>query len=303
VPKLEPIHVMWVTTAPDPFTTLALSTLAIDSDIRVSQGAPNSWPPKQKMDVVIFDNWLPNEWPKDIPVVVLNPTKTLGPVQVARIKGEGLPVEDIRAANSSHPLLYGVATGRVSLTQTAVIESNGALQPLWVGSQGPILMAGEAGGQRVSVMAFSPQKSEQLPLMASYPLLIGNAIYWAAEKSISAARGLNHKTGDLISITGSEIRWQGVDEENETTVSVANRLVELDQIGLWQTDDGDRGSAALLSPVESTLTISGDKPMKRVQDAARSSSWLRGDLAPLLMWCVLGLLVLESWMYHRYVAY
>ncbi|MBN2475531.1 MAG: BatA and WFA domain-containing protein [Pirellulales bacterium] len=303
VPRLRPVQVLWISESPDPFTELALSSLGIEGDLEVLQGPPSAWPPKDAVDVVVFDHWAPPEWPTDVPVIGVDPPGPLGPVRAVRIGSGGLPLENLRAPSRDHPVLYGVATGRVAVTQTAVVEAGGPLESLWIGPQGPLLLAGEIRGQRIVVMAFSPQHSEQLPLMASYPLLIGNAIYWAAAHELESAQGMNRRTGELVKLEGKHLIWQdsrGRDAA-EGTVALQGGAAELDRIGPWRTDAGQSGSASLLS-VRDTLIPA------RPQDASagddeQAESPLQGDLAPLLLWGVLALLVVESWLYHRYVAY
>ena len=167
-----------------------------------------------------------------------------------------------------------------------------------------MLLAGELRGQRVVVMGFSPQHSEQLPFMASYPLLIGNAIYWAAETELESARGMNRRTGQLVELRGKTLTW--LDPANQqaakTTEKLAGRSVELDRIGLWRTEAGERGSAALLS-VEETQIPAQQKDAPAARNAQDTASWFRGDLAPVLLWGVLALFVVESWLFHRYIAY
>ena len=34
-----------------------------------------------------------------------------------------------------------------------------------------------------------------------------------------------------------------------------------------------------------------------------AGSLFRGDLLPFLLWGVLGLFMIESWLFHRYIAY
>lgn len=318
VPKLRSIRVLWITESPDPFTELALSSLGADSDVQVLQGGPSAWPPKGEFapDVTLFDGWLPGEWPTQTPAIVLNPGRSVGPLKAVKIDG-GLPLDSVRAPLDSHPVLYGVANDRVAVTQTATLAADGTLQPLWLGSHGPVLLAGESGGQRVIVMGFSPQQSEQLPLMASYPLLIGNAIYWSAEKSFASTTGLNHRTGDLVRLAGRRITWRGSPGERETIVELPGapgRHFELDRLGLWETDAekdsgekdasktdaGELGSAALLSVAETVLP--GDDEAAAAP-AMPAGPWLRGDLLPGLLWLLLLILVGESWLYHRYLVY
>ena len=246
----------------------------------------------------------------------MDPPRASGPVRAVRLESGGLPLTAIRPADERHPVLYGVATTRVALTQTAVLESDGPLEPLWVGPSGPVLAAGDVRGQRIVVMAFAPGRSERLPLMASFPLLIGNAIYWsaAAEAGGTPADTLNHRTGELVACSGGTITWSvpGPVETHESTAALRGRLVELDRVGLWRTEGGEEGSAALLSSAETSLAAraepppSAERPRRAadqpVPDEARSS-FLRGDMTPLLMWAILAVLLAESWLFHRKAVY
>ena len=304
IPRLRPVSVLWISESPDPFTELALSSLGADGDLEVLQGLPKTWPPKEPADVTIFDGWLPEKWPAGGSVIAINPPGSLGPIQAMPLKGAGLPLDTLRAPGQGHPVLYGVATGRIALTQTAVVEADGPLESLLVGSAGPVLLAGEARGQRIVVLPFDPQTSERLPLMYSYPLLVGNAIYWAAENRLESARGMNLETGELIELQGRRLTWQDPDvEESAPAVELTGRAAELDRIGLWETDADERGSAALLS-VTDTLLPARAEDAQNTEDANHAAASLfRGDLAPVLLWGVLVLLIVESWLYHRYLAY
>ena len=220
----------------------------------------------------------------------------------ARLSGEGLPLEGLRAVDRGHPLLYGVASGRVALMQTAVVEAAGQLESIWIGAHGPVLLAGESQGQRVVVLAFSPQKSPQLPLLASYPMLVGNALYWTAAEQLEQWRGRNRRTGELAPLEGASLVWREVENPAvaQPPVALGGSWTELDRIGLWETDKGESGAAALLSPDE-TLLAAADVAGAE-QGAVAPSVW-RGDLSPVLLWVIFGVLLGESWLYHRLLAY
>jgi hypothetical protein len=303
-PPSKPARVLWISESPDPFTELALASLGVDGDLDVLQGSPSTWPPEEPVDVVIFDDWLPTEWPQDAAVIVINPPGSLGPLQAVRIRGDGVPIENIRTISDGHPVLYGVASGRVALTQTAIIETGGVLDSIWVGPQGPVLQAGEVRGQRLVVMGFSPQRSQRLPFLASCPLLIGNAIYWAAESDLKAALGMNGRTGEIVPLKGTTLIWEPVDagDEAETSVKLEGHSAELDRVGLWRSDDGQLGSASLLS-VADTVISAQPEDLEAGADMETTESLFRGDLLPFLLWGVLGLLMIESWLFHRHIAY
>ena len=78
-----------------------------------------------------------------------------------------------------------------------------------------------------------------------------------------------------------------------------NGWSSLERIGLWKTDGGDSGSAALLSARETLLpagAAAADQATARVR-------WLRGDLSVPLLWMVLGILLVESWLFHRHAVH
>ncbi len=299
VPAPRPLRVLWISRSPGPFTRLALTAVAEKRKVRVFQGGPASWPSKEPADVVIFDGWLPKTWPTEPSVVVIDPPGPAGPVRAVRLEGGGLPLASVRPTDGRHPVLYGVASARVALTQTAVVEAEGPLEPLWVGPSGPLLLAGEVRGQRLVVMAFAPRRSERLPLMASYPLLVGNAIYWSGRPKVKTQSGDSYKTGELLALEGEKLTWTRPGASPET-VALAGRWTELDRQGLWETDAGKTGSAALLSVRETALTAApAGGEADRPGGPSPSASLLRGDLTWLFLWAVLALLLTESWLYHR----
>jgi hypothetical protein len=305
IPELDPVRVLWIAPEPRPFTELALAALGADEEIAIFRGGPDVWPASGGVDVVIFEGWLPDEWPTDIPVIVIDPPGSAGPFAARPIEGYGLPVEGVRASEERHPLLYGVATARVALTQTSVLES-AALEPVWVGVSGPLMIAGEAAAQRVVVMGFDPGRSERLPLMASFPLLMGNAIYWCASGRDESAAGAARRTGELARLEGNSIEWTtpGATEQGKT-FPLEGRWTELDRAGLWRTDAGEFGSAALLSARETLVPSSEDSA--RTDDASPAPGAapgpFSGDMAPALLWLALAVLAAEAWLFHRKAVY
>ncbi|MHC4251768.1 MAG: hypothetical protein ACYS9X_21830, partial [Planctomycetota bacterium] len=304
IPELDPVRVLWIAPEPKPFTELALAALGADEEIAIFRGGPEVWPPADPVDVVIFEGWLPDEWPTDIPAIVIDPPGPAGPFAARRIEGDGLPVEGVRASEERHPLLYGVATARVAVTQTSVLEA-AALEPVWVGVSGPLVIAGEAAAQRVVVMGFDPGRSERLPLMASYPLLMGNAIYWCASERGESAAGAARRTGELLALEGRSIRWTvpSPGGAREETLALEGRWTELERVGLWRTDADEFGSAALLSVRETLVPSTGAADAETSPVAGGTSGPLSGDLAPALLWLALAVLAAEAWLFHRRAVY
>jgi hypothetical protein len=163
----------------------------------------------------------------------------------------------------------------------------------------PILAAGEISGQRLVVSAFSPSRSEQLALLPAFPLLLGNALYWCAESTDAVSELRPQRPGDLLTETGliQWIEWDG-NQFTETTHEASNGLFAIEQIGAWQSSN-HRGTSILASATETDLpSLNEDSPapaaLPNIKATAGVSDW------PLaLLWLVLLLLILESWLFHR----
>ncbi len=294
IPEARPVRVLWIAPEPDPFTELALASLAGSGDVEVMQGGPADWPPHDPVDVAVLDGWLPEAWPEGTALVVIDPPRALGPIRAVRLAGDGVPLDGVRAVEERHPLLFGVATARVALRQTAVLAADGPLDPIWVGPAGPVLAAGEVRGQRVAVFGFVASRSERLPLLASFPLLVGNAVYWAAQPRAEALGSRHVETGELIAVEGSGVIWTRA-AANET-VPLRGRWLEADRIGLWRTDAGTEGSASLLSARE---TLLAGAPAE-AGAAGAGAGLLQGEWTVFFLWVVFAVLALEAWLCHRH---
>ncbi len=303
LPKTRPLVVARVAATPDPFVELALASLVEAGRIELLKVAPAAWPLPDKPDVYVFDQWLPAEWLADRPAILLDPPAATKPLPLRRLAGAGLPHAGVRAAAPEHPVLFRVAAGRVALTQTAVLELGGTLEPLWMAGGEPVLAAGERDGQRLVVAAFSASRSEQLALLPAFPLLLGNALYWCAEGSAALAGLATQRPGDLLEDEGLRrwLEWDG-SRFMETTEVLEGGVTRLGRLGAWEAADGRTGVSALVSAAVTDL------PARGVVEAAEApppvaGAWAATGLPQLLIWAVLGLLLLESWLFHRKAVY
>ena len=305
LPAPRPLVVAWFSAKPDPFTELALKSFAADGELDVFAAAPSNWPPARQPDVAIFDGWLPDPWPADIPALVINPVGSSGPVRTAALP-QPVPRDVIRSTDDEHPVLFRVSTSRVALTQTAVVNASGPLQPLWLAEDQAVLLAGEHNGQRIVVLPFAASLSEQLPLTPSFPVLLGNSIFWCAEKSREARSPRLFRTGTLIETGGTSLEWRELEArklKDPVRIPADAGMTELGHIGLWRTLDGIReGSSLLLSRHETNLAPA--KPLEPSGGAPHPAARfaLRGELTWLFLWIVALTLVLESWLFHRHAV-
>jgi len=312
LPEARPIRVAWVTEGGDPFTQLALAAIQESGQLEVFQVPPKSWPMpdgpdgRPPFEVVIFDAWLPEIWDPKLQAIVIDPPGPLGPIRTARLES-GIPLASLRSVAEGHPLLYGVASGRVAVFQTSVLDAGGGLTPLWVGPAGPVLSAGEVRGQRLIVMGFSTIRSERLGYLASWPLLLGNSVLWLAQPGQDERSGRNLQTGEVLELPpGASLTWANLESgakpkpgKTKRPAAAAPRLVELDRLGFFVAGEV-RGSASLLSgretnlrPNPSPLAVAGPREELPLAD------YFRGDLRPLLLWGILLILVGEAWLFHR----
>ncbi len=303
LPKSRPLQVAYFSEKPDPFTELALSALIEAGRIEIQKGAPAAWPPQAAPDVLIFENWLPKEWPTATPVIALTPQQSSGPVRSRAMRG--LPHDGVRSLQPDHPVLFRASSSRIALTQTAVLDLPASIEPLWIAGNEPVLSAGEHDGQRLVITAFSPAQSEQLALLPSFPLILGNALYWCAEESDALADLRTLHTGELLKADGL-VQWHAWDGSQFIDVAddPASGLLTLSRIGSWEIG-GDRvGLCALISETETNLAkigpeaLSAPPPAAPIITATAFSTWPKR-----LIWLALALLLTESFLFHRKAVY
>lgn len=303
LPKTRALKVAWLADKPDPFTELALSSMIENGRIEMKKGKPEAWPLKDTPDVYIFENWLPKAWPTDRPVIALTPQQGSGPLQVRPLRG--VPHESVRVTQPDHPVLFRVSSSRISLTQTAVLGLPGSVEPLWMAGNEPVLAAGEYEGQRLVVTGFSPAQSEQLALLPSFPLVLGNALYWCAENSDAVTELRTLHTGEMLR-ADNLVQWHAWDGRQFVDVAddPANGYLTLARIGVWEAGDDRAGTCALISDSETSLPKQGAetavvaKPSGQILTAAAFSTWPKK-----LIWLVLAVLLLESFLFHRKAVY
>ncbi len=313
LPHSRPIVAAWVRPVdesdpfrPDLYTQFALRAFLDDYDFEILALQPEGWEAaREQVDVVVFDDCLPDTWPDNLPVLLINPPGDAGPIRINRIEA-GVPHESVRVANEQHPVLFRVSSGRVSVTQTAVFDIAGSLEPLWFAGDEPLLAAGDVKGQRFVVMGFSPGRSERLPLTASFPLLIGNALLWCAETAPGITEQLiESPTGRVVTVEGDRVTWTRWEEGGlkKSTAPLAGGLLELDRVGIWETDSGQRGAAHLLSRAETDLR-GRDPARDRIEgEILTQSGWLSGDVSWILLALIALILVVESYLFHRHAVY
>lgn len=299
VPEMDPLKILVVGDPVDPFLEIALATLGKNEDINIYSCKPDKWPVKTSVDVAVFSNWLPKTWPKTGGIITINPPNPAGPLRLARIGDEGVPLDTIWSVTEDHPLLYGVATSKLSVTQTAVLEVSSYLEPVWTGSLGPVIAAGEIKGQRIAVMAFSPQHSEYLPLTASFPLLLGNAVYWSVQSGDTGCIENIAKTGSVKKVGKQKMQYTSLHSDKSISIPVRSTFVEIDRVGEWKEEGGQEWHAALLAQRETCLPSNKNG----IHEQQNNRQLPVRDIASLLLLGIVAILLIECYLFHRHSVY
>ncbi|MDZ4287713.1 MAG: BatA and WFA domain-containing protein [Prosthecobacter sp.] len=303
LPQARPLVVAWVADKPDPFTELAMTSMIEAGRIEMLKGQPSAWPLKDKPDVYIFEHWLPDSWPTDRPVIALNPVKSAGPLRLRALAEPGIPHDGVRSVAPDHPVLFRVSANRLAVTQTSVLDLAGSLEPLWLAGTEPVLAAGEVAGQRIVVSAFSPAKSEQLALLPAFPLVLGNALYWCAEASQALADLRTQRPGQFLQESGL-IEWTEWDGAQfiELSEEATGDLLPLTRIGAWQSAQGRTGASVLASAAETDLSAKGSATAANATSREKLPTFASAgisDWPQWLLWAVLSILLVESFLFHR----
>ncbi len=306
LPEARPILAAWIRPdeTEDPFTRFALSSIQDDGNLQLLKGSPKAWPLSEKVDAVIFDGWLPEEWPENLPVIVINPPGLSGPVAARKLDAP-IPYDSVRVGNEDHPVLFRVESSRVAVTQESIFQAGGSLEPLWIAGKEPVLAAGEYQGNRVVVMGFSPGVSERLPFTASFPLLVGNSLLWCVEGAAYQEKRIQQlATGEFADVKGEQVTWKEWREgrEQDRTLPVSSDVIEMNRIGVWETDSGNRGTSHIQSIHESNIPSRPDNAGD-ASDYFSVKSGFAGNLVLYLIGLILLLLLLESWLFHRHAVY
>ena len=301
LPAAKPLTVAWLAQEPDPFTELALGTLVEAGRVEMWKGGPDQWPLKDKPDVVVLENWLPSTGLPEVPMVLLSPVGGSSTwIKTEALRGM-VPVDHIRSLSPLHAVVHGVPATRLSVTQTVGVTAGGVgLEKIWLGGDQALLLAGEINGLRAVVTTFAPGKSESLALQPAYPLLLANAIYWCAENADGRSGLRAGHVGDVVQAKG-DLRWETWDGRAQATMTQENvsGAAVLPYVGLWEAGEGRRGYSVLASKEETDL--------RRAETSTDPGTSRQSALAfgggSLLLWAVLGIVLLESWLFHRTAVY
>jgi Ca-activated chloride channel family protein len=254
-------------------------------------------------DVIVYDGITPDFLPRR-PVLIVNTQDSPAlPVRgLVRRPGPLVGVAD-------EPLLRYVDLRDVRVARLTQVAVPGWARVVAEADGHPAILAGEADGRRAVVFLFDLQSSN-LPLSASYPILMANVLGY-----LEPSRALDQpvvRPGGALQVIAQpqteEVRLESAEAVLQTLKPAGGPLT-VDapaHVGLYQVSQVALGKVASLEPFAVNLVDAEEsdlrpRTMQLPSDSAARGSGLPGarELWGLAIAVVAGLLVAEWWWFHR----
>ncbi len=219
----------------------------------------------------------------------------------------------VQGQNRAHPVMRFVDMRSVRVRSTTRTHSAGWGQTLVDGSDGPLLVAGEANGSRVVSVGFNLTDSD-FPLRVAFPLFLANSIAWLTEGSAPGAVQPGYAAGQAAQVTlPPDAHAMQVIQPDGTTRTVSTPpgggtidLEDTSQVGIY-TLKGPAGASYpvavnLLNPTASAL-VPRQPPLLQhpiPSGGAGVMHRVHRDWWTVAATLALLLLAAEWWVYHRH---
>lgn len=254
------------------------------------------------LSFVVLDGVAPTAWPEGN--VLAFQVANTNWITAARLV-ETPVIVDWKA---THPLLRYVGFDNVQIVRSLVARESPWAAPILEAPQGPLILAGELGRQRLVWVGFDPLESNW-PLRVSFPIFMANVVDWLDPANAKTSQ-LLVKTGDPFRlvlaepVTRAEVKFP---DGKTTTLNLegANELVFGDTArqGVYQVRMGTNEvtfCANLLDAAESDIHPREElKFGEYVRVAATTAQRTNREFWRTLAAFGLVVLLFEWWWYHR----
>ncbi len=260
----------------------------------------------------VFDGYVPSKLPEDGNMIIFNPQVQNGFLEV---EGEYAPQNVSLLSDSRYAYLFDL----VNYKGFNIARAKRMGVPLWAeivldGGEGPLVMAGEMGAQRVVVFSFDVHHSD-IPLKVDFPILIQNVLEWVLPRSPIERNDFYAGQEVLInSLPGAQdirvINPSGKELVLEPSYSVIP-FMDSHEVGVYtvqQTVQRKDGQEVLEShftvgvPTHSEsdlragrVTSDGGQPM----DGRKGEYGFMKELWRYFALAVLAIVMIEWWVYQR----
>lgn len=274
-----------------------LTAAALEADPRVDLTLITTESPKLVgFDAAFFGTAPPKEI-AGVPYAVLGPFDSA----VAQFQGEGQP-NGALTWDRAHPLNRFVDWTPVLVGKSPPLHGTPAVPAVVEGVRGPLLLAGERGGNRVAVLTFDPLQSD-LPLRVGWPVFLMNAVSWLTDRPELRREGelLRAGTPWTAPFSGREARCEGPSGPcvAQFTGDLA-RVADTEIAGFYQLDLGAvrrEFAANTLSRREAEIAVRRAFPATTGAPSA-GVAHTRAPWWPALLAAAAALLLGEWLLYH-----
>ncbi len=260
----------------------------------------------------VFDGYIPSKLPRDGNMIVFNPPPQNGFLEV---EGEYAP-QNLRLLSHSR---YARFFDLVNYKGFHIARARRISVPRWAevvldGGQGPLVMAGEMGAQRVVVFSFDVHHSD-IPLKVDFPILIQNVLTWVLPQSSGQESGFYAGQEVFINLLpgAGEIRVitpSGKEFVLDPSYSVVP-FIDSHEVGVYTVQQvvqqGD-GQEVLESHFTVHVPTHSESDLRAGQvigdvgqpvDGRNGGSGFVKELWRYFAWAVLAVIMFEWWVYQR----
>jgi Ca-activated chloride channel family protein len=256
----------------------------------------------------------------EVDVLVLDRVTVAGPLPVPVLAWASWPWEPTDRTkwvdsatpvldwDPAHPVLRHVRLDDVHAARVEVRSPPPGAEVLAECGEGPMLLAGERGGQRFVWAGFSPLDSDW-PLRVSFPIFVANAVEWLAAASATKA---TVRAGEPVVLRwtrpGSVVRVTGPDQRSWSwrVEAAGDRAVfeGTERCGVYRFEAGGETWEAcvnLLNEEESNLRARRPAlgALAEARSAGGTAVHVRREYWAVLATAFLLLSLTEWWWYHR----
>lgn len=260
----------------------------------------------------VFDGYVPSKLPDDGNIIIFNPPPQNGFLE---LEGEYIPQTASLVSHSRYAHFFDL----VNYKEFNIAKAKRISLPEWAevvldGGQGPLVMAGEIGAQKVVVFSFDVHHSD-IPLKVDFPILIQNVLAWVLPQS---------SVGESEFYAGQEVFINLLPGARDVhVIAPSGRELPLDrsyssipftyshEVGIYtvrQTvQQGDKQevleshfTVGVPTHSESDLRVGqvtneGGQPV----DGRKGGSDFMSELWRYFAWAALAVVMLEWWVYQR----
>lgn len=300
----EPLRVRLISANP-----LLERALRLNPRVALEVAALEDPPASPPAEVTLYDQVFPAQIPQGRFLALAPP-----PENPLLRWGEALSAPQVATWDQGHPVLHHVELGHVRFSQVQRAQPTAPMVPLaeFSGDGGPLLLAGQTPSWKGLVWT-APLLQSDLPLRASFPVWLFNALGWL-QPGGEQALGHNTHTGAPLILPAPPGSQVTVSPPEGDAVEVAlgaqegdgaYTFAQTDRAGLYQasvTHQGHRRTlrygVSLLDEQESSIAPAKALQLPRGQAIAGQEAVVQvQERAWLALWAVLLLALLEWALY------